>query len=218
MSDGSLVGGWIVDPAVLPAFALAMALIELTPGPNLSYLALLGASRGRRTGLWAVAGITTGLASWLVLTLIGLTRTPLHSVLGLEVLRWGGAAYLLWLAYDALRPGRSDAASDVGAGRPFVRGLLSNLLNPKAAIFYLALLPAFIKSYAGPVALQILFLGGLHILISVIIHSAAVFGAAGAVSRMSPGPARAFRVVLALSLVAATLWLLSVPLSPGPAQ
>lgn len=207
---------WIIEPSVLPAFMVAMALIELTPGPNLSYLALLGAARGRGAGLWAVAGVTTGLATWLVVTLLGLTRTPLFSALGLEVLRWTGAGYLLWLAWDALRPPERTRMT-LQPGRPFIRGLLSNLLNPKAAIFYLALLPSFVKPSIGPIGLQILALGGLHLLISVTIHSAAVFGGAGAASRMSAPTARVFRVVLALSLVATTLWLLSISLSPESA-
>ncbi len=207
--------GWGIDPAVMPGFVVAMALIELTPGPNLSYLALLGASGGRRAGLSAVAGITAGLAVWLAVTLLGLTRTPLFSVVGLEVLRWVGAAYLLWLAWDALQP-PAQTLRAIAPGRPFVRGLVSNLLNPKAAIFYLALLPSFVKPWAGPVAVQILCFGGLHILISVMIHSAAVFGAAEAAARMSARATLVFRIILALSLVAATLWLLSIPLSPRP--
>jgi len=210
------MNGLGVDPAVLPAFALAMVLIELTPGPNLAYLALLGASHGRRAGLLAVAGITLGLAVWLVVALFGLTSTPLHSRAGLEILRWVGAAYLLWLAWDAIRSGAgAGAASGPGEGRPFVRGLAANLLNPKAAIFYLALLPGFINPAVGPVFVQVLILGGLHIAVSIVIHSGAVFGAAEAASRLPPRWTLAFRLILAVGLVASAGWMLFVPLSPG---
>lgn len=205
-----------VDPQVLPAFALAMALIELTPGPNLAWLALLAASRGRGAALRAVAGVTVGLSAWLLATLFGLSRTPLFSEAGLEVLRWVGAAYMLWLAWEALRPGAATASRRQD-DRPFLRGLAANLLNPKAAIFYLALLPAFIKPWAGPVPVQILILGGLHILISVAIHSAVVLGAAEAASRLPPRWTFTLRLLLAAGLLATTLWLLSIPLSPGPA-
>lgn len=210
--------GFGVDPAVLPAFAMAMVLIELTPGPNLAWLALLGASSGRRAGLLAVVGITVGLSAWLLVALFSLTRTPLYSRAGLEILRWVGAGYLVWLAWDAVRPGSSDAArQSVGNGRPFLRGLAANLLNPKAAIFYLALLPGFIKPSAGPVFVQILILGALHIIISFVIHSAVVFGAAEAASRLPTRWLFGFRVILALGLLATMLWLLSIPLSLGPA-
>ena len=194
-----------IDPAVIPGFALAMVLIELTPGPNLGYLALLGVTRGRGAGLWAVAGVTTGLAVWLLVALFGLTSTPLHSTLGLAILRWAGAVYLVWLAYDALRA-PADGAADLSAGRPFLRGLAANLLNPKAAIFYFALLPGFISPSAGPIFGQILLLGGLHILISVLVHSAAVFGGV-AIARLSPPWATGFRVLLAAGLVGAALWM-----------
>jgi threonine/homoserine/homoserine lactone efflux protein len=210
------MSGFGVDPAVLPAFALAMILVELTPGPNLAYLALLGAARGRRAGLLAVAGVTAGLLFWLVVALIGLTRTPLHSPAGLEALRWIGAAYLLWLAWDAVRPPSEAALSGGSLGaRPFVRGLTANLLNPKAAIFYLALLPGFMAPSAGPLFVQVLILGGVHIAISIAVHSAAVFGAAEAASRLPPRWASGLRVCLALGLVAAAIWMLFLPLSSG---
>lgn len=211
------MGGLGIDPAVLPAFILAMALVELTPGPNLAYLGLLSASRGWRAGLQAVAGITVGLSVYLLITLLGLTQTPLHSAVGLNLLRWAGIAYLIWVAWETMRGSPEAAADPHPAHGPFVRGLVSNLLNPKAAIFYLALLPTFIKPAAGSIGAQILTFGAGHILISVIIHSAAVFGAAGVASRLAPRGALAFRLLLAGGLVAAALWLAAIPLSTGAA-
>ena len=210
------MGGLGIDTAVVPAFLLAMVLVELTPGPNLAYLALLSASRGRRAGLLAVAGITVGLSAYLALTLFGLTQTPLHSPTGLNILRWAGIAYLLWLAWETVR-GSDDSGADPNPARsPFVRGLIANLLNAKAALFYLALLPGFIKPAAGPIWVQILIFGIGHILISITIHSAVVFGAAGVVSRLHPRAALVFRLVLAVGLVASALWLTAIPLSLGP--
>lgn len=201
-----------IDPAVLPAFALTMGLIELTPGPNLSYLALLAASRGRGAALRAVGGVTVGLAAWLLFTLFGLARTPLFSTLGLESLRWVGAAYMVWLAYDAIRPG-STVAAEPERDRPFLRGLTANLLNPKAALFYVALLPTFIRPGVGPVGGQILILGCLHILISVGVHGAVVLGAAETASRLGPRAAAGVRISLAVGLLATTAWLLTMPLA-----
>lgn len=206
-----------IDPAVVPAFILAMALVELTPGPNLAYLALLSAGRGWRAGLQAVAGITVGLSAYLLITLFGLTRTPLHSATGLNLLRWAGIAYLLWLAWDSVRGSADFRPGPIPAHGLFVRGLLANLLNAKAAIFYLALLPTFINPAAGPVGVQILIFGAGHILISLMVHSATVFGAAGLASGLGPRSAGALRLALAGGLVAAALWLAAIPLSPGPA-
>ena len=206
-----------IDPSVLPAFLLAMVLVELTPGPNLAYLALLSASRGWQAGVQAVAGITTGLSVYLLVTLFGLTQTPLHSPTGLNVLRWAGIVYLLWLAWETVHGSDEKAPDPRLTYSPFVRGLVSNLLNPKAAIFYLALLPGFIKPAAGPVGVQILIFGVGHIIISVIIHSSVVFGAADVASRLAPTGARIFRGALAAGLVASALWLITLPLSMGPA-
>ena len=211
------MGGLGVNPTVLPAFVLAMALVELTPGPNLAYLALLSASRGWRAGLTAVAGISVGLSVYLLVTLFGLTQTPLHSEAGLNALRWVGIVYLLWLAWETTRPRIGAAPRADALQSPFLRGLVSNLLNPKAAIFYLALLPGFIRPAAGPVEVQILTFGAGHILISIVIHSAVMFGAAGVASRLAPRGARVFRIVLAVGLVAAALWLITIPLSIGAA-
>ncbi|MBX9460415.1 MAG: LysE family translocator [Brevundimonas sp.] len=148
--------------------------------------------------------------------LFGLAGTPLHTPAALEALRWAGAAYLLWLAWDAVRPAPEPGLSGRSLGaKPFVRGLTANLLNPKAAIFYLALLPGFITPSAGPLLVQVLILGGVHIAISIVIHSAAVFGAHEAASRLPPRWALGLRVFLAFGLVAAALWMLFLPLSSG---
>ncbi|MDO9587292.1 MAG: LysE family translocator [Brevundimonas sp.] len=212
------MGGLGIDPTVVPAFILAMVLIELTPGPNLAYLALLSASRGWRAGLLAVAGVTVGLSAYLFITYFGLTQTPLHSEAGLNILRWAGIAYLLWLAWETVRGSAASSADPNPARSPFIRGLIANLLNAKAALFYLALLPGFIKPAAGPVGAQILIFGIGHILISVLIHSAVVFGAASLASRLPPRGALVFRLVLAAGLVAAAFWLIAIPLSPGSAR
>lgn len=213
-----MMGSAGIDPTVLPAFLLAMVLVELTPGPNLAYLALLSASRGRRAGLQAVVGITTGLSVYLLVTLFGLTQTPLHSPAGLNILRWAGIVYLLWLAWETVR-GSDETVPDPRLNySPLLRGLVSNLLNPKAAVFYLALLPGFIKSAAGPIGAQILIFGVGHIIISIIIHSSVVFGAADVASRLAPTGVRVFRGTLAAGLVASALWLITLPLSMGPAR
>lgn len=209
------MGGLGIDPAVVPAFLLSMVLVELTPGPNLAYLALLSASRGWRAGLLAVVGVTVGLSVYLLITLLGLTQTPLHSQTGLNILRWAGIAYLLWLAWETVRGSRDSGADPDSLRSPFVRGLIANLLNAKAALFYLAMLPGFIKPAAGPVGVQILTFGIGHILISVLIHASVVFGAAGLASRLPPRGILVFRLALALGLVAAALWLAAIPLSMG---
>lgn len=175
-----LHAAWPIDPGMIAPFLVAVILIELTPGPNMAYLAALAAAHGRRAGLMAVAGVTCGLSVYMLAAVFGLTEVfrlyrPLY-----ELLRWSGVAYLLWMAWDAWRSaGRAEVADALTPGRwlLFRRGMVANLLNPKAALFYVTLLPGFIKSdHALPTA-QALILGTIHVAISICVHGAIVLGA-----------------------------------------
>src|SRR5690242_7760339 len=100
------------------AFALAVALIELTPGPNMGYLAVLAASAGRRAGLAATAGVAAGLLGVGVASSLGLAAIVAASNLIYEILRWGGVLYLLWLAWEGWRdaPAGIEEPVDADAG------------------------------------------------------------------------------------------------------
>ena len=200
-----------VDPAVLGPFLLAMVLVELTPGPNMGWLALVSLSQGRAAGLAAVAGITLGLAAWMTAAAVGLTGQILARPELYQAIRWAGVGFLLWLAWEAWR-GEADparaAAPDSRRRALFARGLAGNLLNPKAAAFYVVLLPAFIRpGFAGP-TIQALTFGGLHLAISVAIHGTIVVMAAGA-GRVLMARLRGVwaRALSAGGLAAIALWL-----------
>jgi len=201
---------WPIDPAVLPGFLLAMALIELTPGPNMGYLAVVAAGRGRMAGALTVLGVTLGLSAYLALALFGLTNWILASPLAMTVLRWGGVLYLLVLAADALRPTpvwRVGAATGGGDGRFVLRGMVANLLNPKALVFYAVLLPGFVRpGFAAP-GTQILALGLAHIAISIAVHLSIVMGVASAAAAWPASRRRWLRWLSAGGLAAVALWL-----------
>ena len=137
------------------AFALTCVIIEITPGPNMTYLAALSLTNGIRTGFAAVAGIALGLMTYGVIAAFGLAALIDNSPLLYGLLRWTGVAYLLWLAWESWASER-EASPDVIDGnddRPglaFRRGLITNLLNPKAAVFYVAVLPEFIRGRWRP--------------------------------------------------------------------
>jgi threonine/homoserine/homoserine lactone efflux protein len=132
------------------AFALTCLVIELTPGPNTAYLAVLSAGNGRRAGFAATLGIALGLLIVGVGAALGLAALISSSRLLYEALRWGGIAYLLWLAWDGWREAtETSPASTDGDGfeaSVFTRGLVTNLLNSKAAVFYVAVLPTFVDA------------------------------------------------------------------------
>jgi len=201
---------WPVDPAAIAPFFAAVILIELTPGPNMGYLAGLSAVEGRRAGLIAVAGITCGLLVYMLASVAGVTRVlgahrPLY-----EVLRWAGVAYVAWLALDAWRGGEKaeTAPGRVTDWTLFRKGLLANLLNPKAALFYVTLLPGFVQTgHASPLA-QALILGGLHILVSIAVHGGIVLSSDGLARRIAAvGDGVRARRIFAVALLVTAAWI-----------
>jgi len=202
---------WPVDPGVIIPFLVAVALIELTPGPNMGWLALVSVARGRLAGFAAVAGVTVGLTVWMLAAAFGLTEVfavwpPLY-----HGLRWAGVAFLLWLAWEAWRAPATGAAAapDVRTLRGlFLRGMTGNLLNPKAAVFYVALLPTFMRPGHGSALTQALTLGSLHLAVAIAIHSLIVLGgagASGAVLARAQGPV--LRAIMAGGIAVVALWL-----------
>jgi threonine/homoserine/homoserine lactone efflux protein len=196
----------------LLAFALTSLVIEVTPGPNMTYLAALSLSSGRRTGLAAVAGIAMGLATYGIVAALGLAAVIDNSPLLYGILRWGGVAYLLWLAWEAWSSERetSPEAADDPNSEPWIafqRGLITNLLNPKAAVFYVAVLPEFIRPGAGPVMSQTLALSAIYVSIATAIHAGIVVLAGTLQSTIAtPANRRTVRRLLALALAGIAIW------------
>ena len=201
---------WPVDPGAIAPFLAAIVLIELTPGPNMGYLAGLSAVEGRRAGLVTIAGITAGLLAYMLASVAGLTEIlrlnrPLY-----EVLRWAGVVYILWLAFDAWRGEKQTdwRGEDGRAWVHFRRGLLANLLNPKAALFYVTLLPGFIQTGHASPTMQALILGGTHILVSIVVHGAIVLSSDGLARRViATGSSPVSRRLFALALAATAAWI-----------
>ena len=202
---------WPVDPGVIVPFLVAVALIELTPGPNMGWLALVSLARGRPAGFAAVAGVTVGLAVWMLAAAFGLTQVLLIWPPLFQLIRWAGVIFLLWLAWEAWRPDEAAANTgpDVRSLRGlFLRGMTGNLLNPKAAVFYVALLPTFMRPDHGSVLTQALTLGGLHLGVAVTVHALIVLGAAsagGLVPSRMQGPV--LRAVMAGGIAVVALWM-----------
>lgn len=193
------------------SFAVTCLVIELTPGPNMAYLAVLSASKGRRAGFAATLGVALGLLVVGVVAALGLAALIASSPTLYEGLRWAGALYLLWLAYEGWRgdeetsPG--TAKIEVLPSRYFVRGLITNLLNPKAGIFYIAVLPTFLvegRSLAGQAAA----LSVVYVTIATLIHSTIVL-LADAVRPWLDDKRRStiVRRTLALLLAGIAVWL-----------
>jgi threonine/homoserine/homoserine lactone efflux protein len=156
------------------AFALTSLLIELTPGPNMTYLALVGVQAGRRAGYAATLGVALGLGMVGLATALGLSALITASPMLYAILRWVGVAYLTYLAWEAWRASaRLDDAPIETDRRFFVRGLITNLLNPKAAVFYVAVLPTFLDPGYPPTG-QALALSIIYVLVASAVHATIV--------------------------------------------
>lgn len=156
-------------------FCGAALLMVLTPGPNMIYLISRSISQGSKAGIISLLGVIVGFLVHMVASAIGLTALFLAIPLAYEALKWAGALYLLWLAWHAIKPGARSPfeAKNLpydSASKLFLMGFLTNVLNPKIAIFYLAILPQFISSYHGSVFLQSMVLGFTQIVISFSIN------------------------------------------------
>lgn len=163
-------------------FALAVLLIELTPGPNMAWLSGLAATEGRRAGLSAVAGVALGLLANGVLAALGLA-TLLNALPQLaSVLRWAGALMMVFLAFEAwrgsTRPTRIAPGQSVNR-RSFMTGALINLLNPKAYIFFVVVVPQFLHGAVMSLG-NALMLALVSTAIATLIHLALVLAGARA--------------------------------------
>jgi len=175
------------------AFALVSLGMVLTPGPNMLYLISRSICQGRMAGLLSLAGVAVGFVIYLLCAALGITALVMAVPYAYDSLRLAGAAYLLYLAWQAIRPnGRSpfqlrELPPD-SPRRLFAMGLFTNLLNPKAAVLYLSLLPQFVEPSAGTVLTQLLALGLTQMVISVSVNGAIVLGAASIARLLAQRP------------------------------
>lgn len=163
-------------------FALAALVLVITPGPNMIYCISRTLCQGRAAGLTSLAGVLLGFLVHLLAAALGLTALLAAVPLAFDAIRLAGAAYLLWLAWQAVKPGGAGPfqARELPVDPPatlFRMGFLTNLLNPKVAMFYLSFFPQFLDPGRGSVLLQSLQLGAVQIGVSGSVNALLVLGA-----------------------------------------
>ncbi|GHF66418.1 lysine transporter LysE [Streptomyces mashuensis] len=173
---------------ISPAAAGGVALIELgmalTPGPNMIHLASRAITQGRRAGLVSLSGTAAGFLCYLLAAAAGLSALFAAVPLAYTAVKLAGAAYLAHLAWTMLKPGGRSPFTPahnlppLSDARLFSMGLLTNLLNPKIALMYAALLPQFMNPHAGPDWAQLLQLGGIQIIVGLTVNALIMLGAA----------------------------------------
>ena len=160
----------------LIAFALICLGMVLTPGPNMIYLVSRSICQGPVAGLVSLGGVALGFVVYMLMSALGITVLVMAVPFAYDARKFAGAAYLLWLAWQAVRPGGRSPfqVRDLPKDSPrklFMMGLVTNLLNPKAAVLYLSLLPQFVDPALGSVLLQSVVLGASQIAISITVNA-----------------------------------------------
>ncbi|SDY26557.1 LysE family translocator [Lysobacter enzymogenes] len=185
-----------MDPQTLAAFFATALFLAVVPGPDNVFVLTQSALRGKRAGLWVVLGLCTGLLVHTGAVALGVAALFERSRLAFDLLKYAGAAYLLYLAWQSLRAPAMTVESGEGerssAGKLYLRGIVMNVTNPKVSIFFLAFLPQFVDKQAGSVTLQMLALGATFILATALVFGALALSA-GAVGQRFARSARAQR-------------------------
>ncbi len=166
----------MLSTASVVGIALIALGLVLTPGPNMIYLVSRSIMQGRRAGLVSLLGVAAGFLVYLAAAVAGLATIFVAVPTAYTVLKLAGAGYLLYLAWQAIRPGGTAVFAPKelpldSSRRLFTMGLVTNLLNPKIAVLYVSLLPQFIDPHRGSVALQSLTLGSVQIGVALTVNA-----------------------------------------------
>lgn len=194
----------MVDVAVLPGFIAVILLFLLPPGPDMAFMLAVGLEGGRRAALRAILGIGTGMAVYAVAVVVGVGRAAASHPVLLDGVKLLGAAYLVWLAFITFRGARHAAGAPHGLStvRPYLRGVLVSLTNPKVLLFFLAVLPQFTGD-AQDLTWQLALLGSVNVLVEVVLYGS-IGMLAGTFQARFEGSSRAGMV---LSVVAGLVYL-----------
>ncbi|MGQ0558239.1 MAG: LysE family translocator [Sphingosinicella sp.] len=176
------------DAPLFLGFVLAGLALNIVPGADMAFVVACAARGGRRAGIFAALGIGTGTLVHIVAAVLGLSAILASSRFAFDLIKWVGAAYLLWIAFSMLRSGGDAKPNAVetpsSPKRLFRAAMLVNILNPKVALFFLAFLPQFVDPEAAIPALQILFLGLWFDAVGTLVNIVIALAAAGAASRL----------------------------------
>jgi threonine/homoserine/homoserine lactone efflux protein len=203
------------EPTLFVAFLLASLVVIVAPGPDVLYVVSRSIGQGRWAGIVAVAGTSSGLMVHATAAALGLSGLFLHAPLAYEVLRYAGVGYLLYLAWraftarDAPEFPQRKGAQGLGWGRVYRQAALTNLLNPKVALFFIAFLPQFVDAQGGHAFAQIILLAALFVAAGVVflLALALTFGRIGDWLRTRPAFWRVQRWIMGTTLGGLALWL-----------
>ena len=178
------------DSHLFALFMVGALALNLTPGPDMTFVLAQAAHRGARAGLAAALGIGAGTIFHMTLAAFGLAALFAAWPLAFDLVRYAGAAYLVWIAIGMLRrPPHLNAPVETEVVRTaFRQGMLTNVFNPKVAVFFIAFLPQFVVHGAGPAWLQILVLGIAFDISGTLVNCAVALGGGKLAGRLRGNP------------------------------
>ena len=189
-------------------FVAASALLAIAPGPDIVYVLTRAIAQGARAGLAAALGFTAGCIFHTVLAAVGIAALIRSSELAFDLVRYAGAAYLVWIGIQALRHRSSFSVEAAGDSRALAliyrQSVIGNVLNPKVTLFFLAFLPQFVNAPAGHVGAQMALLGAIFMLVTIVVFGAvAIFaGVLGTWLRAKPAIGSRLNVFAGITFIA----------------
>lgn len=198
----------MIPTEILLLFVAASAALAVAPGPDNIFVLTQSAIHGRRAGIFVTLGLCTGLLVHITAVAFGVAAIFKTSAVAFTVLKIVGAAYLLYLAWQAFRAGDTQIAVEsdnpISTRALYTRGILMNVTNPKVAIFFLAFLPQFADPSRGAVSIQIVALGAVFMATAFVIFS----GIAWAASRIGGWLKRSKRAQIGINRLAGSVFVL----------
>ena len=163
-------------------FIVASTLLAIAPGPDVIYVLTRGISQGRKAGFAAALGFASGCIFHTVLAAVGIAALIRSSDLAFDLVRYAGAAYLVWIGIQALRHRSAFSIESAGDAKAlatiYKQSVIGNMLNPKVTLFFLAFLPQFVNAEAGNVGPQMALLGVVFMIVTIVVFGAvAIFAA-----------------------------------------
>jgi threonine/homoserine/homoserine lactone efflux protein len=156
-------------------FIVTTALLAIAPGPDVVYVLTRGIAQGRKAGIAAALGFATGCIFHTLLAALGVAALIRSSELAFDLVRYAGAAYLVWIGIQAIRHRDSFAMAEAGESRALVtifkQSIVGNMLNPKVTIFFLSFLPQFVNVDAGNAGWQMALLGVIFMMVTAVVFS-----------------------------------------------
>ncbi|AFC27442.1 hypothetical protein PM3016_472 [Paenibacillus mucilaginosus 3016] len=180
-----------MDPVLLLSFTAVAVLLTLAPGPDLLFVIAQSLTNGRKAGVITGLGLSTGVVAHTFAAAVGLSALLYNSLILFQLVKYAGAAYLLYLAWMAWKEGSGAAGlaspPAQAAGALYRRGILMNVLNPKVSLFFLALLPQFVSAQGGEPAVQMIVLGAVFMVQAMLIFTLVSLCAGWLAGRLTGG-------------------------------